>query len=138
MYKRLFGNKIFSKLFFEFTVCHICHKVAFLTISPTAAMHAMNTRNSPPQNKEDLPVSLSLDSTAKAHWDPADEIAFIDYIADHKSEAGDGMKFKIAFWNAAAEMMKAHSAVGGLKTAAGCAAKWDRVCVYLIGDDDLS
>ncbi|KAF8799609.1 hypothetical protein BYT27DRAFT_7005294, partial [Phlegmacium glaucopus] len=60
-------------------------------------------------------------------WDLADEIALIDYIADHKSEAGDGMKFKQAFWNSAAVLMKVHSATGGPKTAAGCSAKWDRL-----------
>jgi hypothetical protein len=95
-------------------------------------MHAMNTHNSPPQHQDSLPVPLSLENAAKAHWDLTDEIALIDYIADHKSEAGDGMKFKQAFWNSTAVLMKVHSATGGPKTAAGCSAKWDRVCVYLI------
>jgi len=85
-----------------------------------------------------LPVASSLESTVKAYWDTADEIAFINYIANHKSEAGDGMKFKSAFWNAAAEMMKAHSSTGGPKTAGGCSTKWDRVCVYLIYNESMN
>jgi hypothetical protein len=86
----------------------------------------MHTCNSPPQAKDELPVPPSLEATVKANWEPSDEIAFIDYIADHKAEAGDATKFKVSFWNGAADYMKAYTTTGGLKTAS-CTAKWDWV-----------
>ena len=95
-------------------------------------LHAMHTRNSPPQAKDKLPIPPSLEATVKASWEPSNEIAFIDYIADHKAEAGDAMKFKASFWNGAADHMKAYTTTGGPKTTAGCAAKWDRVCDYIV------
>jgi hypothetical protein len=57
----------------------------------------------------------------------ADEIALIEYIAEHKAEAGDGMKFKASFWSGAAKEMVSHSALGGVKTWQACSSKWDRV-----------
>jgi hypothetical protein len=56
-----------------------------------------------------------------------DEIALIEYITDHKAQAGNGMKFKPLFWTGAAKAMLAHTALGGPKTAPRCSAKWDRV-----------
>jgi hypothetical protein len=34
-----------------------------------------------------------------ASWTVQDEIALLDFIFEKKVEAGDGMKFKISFWN---------------------------------------
>jgi len=51
----------------------------------------------------------------------------IEYIAEHKAEAGDGMKFKASFWSGAAKEMVSHSALGGMKTSQGCSSKWDQV-----------
>ena len=51
----------------------------------------------PPQSKDNPPVSPSFEATLKANWELDDEIVFLDYIADHKAEAGDGMKFKASF-----------------------------------------
>ena len=88
----------------------------------------------PPQSKDNPPVSPSFEATLKANWELDDEIVFLDYIADHKAEAGDGMKFKASFWNGAAELMKAHTVTGGPKTAAGCSTKWDQVCDYTLNN----
>jgi hypothetical protein len=89
----------------------------------------MQTRSSSPPQAPDAPPQP--ESSGKAHWSEDDEIALIEYIADHKAEAGDGMKFKGAFWTGAAKEMQAHSSLGGPKTPAGCSSKWDRVCMYL-------
>ena len=92
----------------------------------------MQTRNSnsPPQPPEPLP-SLP-ETTSKAHWSEANEIALIDYIADNKAKAGDGTKFKPSFWTDAAKEMLAHTELGGPKTATRCSAKWDRLStIYL-------
>jgi hypothetical protein len=86
----------------------------------------MQTRNSSPPQAPEVPQPLP-EPSSKAQWTEADEIALIEYIADHKSEAGDGMKFKASFWSGAANEMVSHSALGGVKTSQGCSSKWDRV-----------
>jgi hypothetical protein len=85
----------------------------------------MQTRNSSPPQPPVIPPLPEV--SGKAQWSEADEIALIEYITEHKAEAGDGMKFKGAFWTGAAKEMLAHSSLGGVKTAAGCSSKWDRV-----------
>ena len=113
------------------TDCHIILRAPVCAPLSNFVVHIMHTRNSPPQAKDDLPVLPSIDATAKANWSLHDEIAFINYIADHKAEAGDGMKFKTSFWNGAADFMKADTESGGQKTASGCSTKWDRVHLFL-------
>ena len=92
----------------------------------------MQTRSSsplqpPPDDNPPGPPPPPAENSGKAQWSEDDEIALIDYIAEHKAEAGDGMKFKSSFWNGAAKMMVAHSSLGGVKTLHGCSSKWDRV-----------
>jgi hypothetical protein len=82
----------------------------------------MQTRNSSPPQASPPP-----EASGKAQWSEADEIALIEYITEHKAEAGDGMKFKASFWSGAAKEMVSHSALGGVKTSQGCSSKWDRV-----------
>jgi hypothetical protein len=86
----------------------------------------MQTCNSPPQACADALPSLP-DTIPNASWSLDDEIAFIEYITDHKAQAGDGVKFKPSFWTSTAKAMLAHTALGGPKTASRCSAKWDRV-----------
>ncbi len=94
-------------------------------VSLRVANDLMQTRNSsPPQAPEAPPPP---EASGKAQWSVADEIALIDYIANHKAEAGDGMKFKPSFWSGAAKEMVSHSTLGGVKTSQGCSSKWDRV-----------
>jgi hypothetical protein len=85
----------------------------------------MQTRNSSPPQAPEAP--LPPEGIIKAQWSEADEIALIEYIAEHKAEAGDAMKFKASFWSGAAKEMILHSALGGVKTSQGCSSKWDRV-----------
>jgi len=92
-------------------------------LPPVATDHLMQTRTSSPPQAPPPP-----EASAKAQWSEADEIALIEYIAEHKAEAGDGMKFKASFWTGAAKEMLSHCAVGGLKTSPACSSKWDRVC----------
>ena len=90
----------------------------------------MQTRNSSlpqPPPEEAPPPPPPPEASGKAQWTEADEIALIDYIAEHKAEVGDGMKFKSSFWTGAAKEMALHSALGGVKTPQGCSGKWDRV-----------
>jgi hypothetical protein len=85
----------------------------------------MQTRNSsPPQPPAEAPP---LEASGKAQWYEADEIALIEYITEHKAEAGDGMQFKSSFWSGVAKEMVSHSVLGGVKTPQGCSSKWDRV-----------
>jgi len=57
----------------------------------------MQSRNSsPPQTLKAPPIP---EASGKAQWSEADEIALIEYITEHKAEAGDGMKFKASFWS---------------------------------------
>ena len=96
-----------------------------ITASHTTCCRRMQTRNSsPPQAPEAPPLP---ESSGKAQWSEADEIALLEYIAEHKAEASAGMKFKSSFWSGAAKEMLSHSALGGVKTAQGCSSKWDRV-----------
>jgi hypothetical protein len=86
----------------------------------------MQTRNSsPPEAPESPPLPPEV--SGKAQWSEADEIALIEYIAEHKAQGGDGMKFKASFWSGAAKVMLSHSVLGGVKTPQGCSSKWDRV-----------
>ena len=85
----------------------------------------MQTRNSSPPQAPEGP--RPPEALVKAQWSEADEIALIEYVAEHKAEAGDGMKFKSSFWSGAAKEMVSHSALGGVKTSQGCSSKWDRV-----------
>ena len=81
----------------------------------TAAHHRLLRLHPPPE------------ASGNTQWSEADEIALIEYITEHKAEAGDGMKFKASFWSGAAKEMLLHSTLGGVKTSQGCSGKWDQV-----------
>jgi hypothetical protein len=83
------------------------------------------------QPHEAPPPPAPPEAPAKAQWTEADEITLIDYITEHKAEAGDGMKFKLSFWTGVAKEMISHSNFGSVKTPQGCSSKWDQVCVKL-------
>ena len=76
-------------------------------------------------------VPTAFESSVKAVWIETDEAELIWYIADHKSEAGDGMKFKALFWTGVAVLLQLLIIQGGPKTSSGCSAKWDRVGVIV-------
>ena len=99
----------------------------------------VQTCNSPPQTEGALPSPSLPEPALNAHWSENNETVFIEYITDNKAEAGDGVKFKPSFWTGAAQMMLAHSKIGGTKTSQACSSKWDKVhtCLphaYLLAD----
>lgn len=64
----------------------------------------MHTRQSPPDSTagsedHDDPPSLA----ARSVWTEAEEIRMIDYLVQHKAEAGDGVNFKKTVWNGVAK-----------------------------------
>ena len=81
---------------------------------------------SPPTSHSDATVLSSVQVT-KAVWTPEDETALINFLVQHKAEAGDDANFQTAIWNAAAQEMIKHTAKGGAKTAEACKTKWARV-----------
>ena len=62
-----------------------------------------------------------------AHWPTSDEAALIDFLVEHKAEAGNGFSFKGATWQAAAVHMAAYTVRGDPKTDRVCKNKWARV-----------
>ncbi|KAF8576347.1 hypothetical protein K439DRAFT_1279177, partial [Ramaria rubella] len=61
-------------------------------------------------------------------WPTLDLTAFIDFLVDHKAEAGDGMSFKGPLWTCTAAYMTNHMSSGGIKTAGACRSKWGCMC----------
>jgi hypothetical protein len=119
---------LFGKFGFVATSVTPGHTFPGLTI----VNDSMQTRSSSPlQPHEAPPLPAPPEAPAKAQWTEADEITLIDYITEHKAEAGDGMKFKSSFWTGAAKEMISHSNLGGVKTPQGCSSKWDQVCFIL-------
>lgn len=96
----------------------------------TASM-AMSTRrssDSPPLP----PVDASSTAEPRCHWTEADELALINFLLDHKADAGDGYNFKPVTWNAAAVEMLKHTTKGGIKVASKCKAKYVAVRLHTL------
>jgi hypothetical protein len=62
-----------------------------------------------------------------AHWDEGEVSALVDYLCEHRSEAGDGGSFKASTFNAAAEAIQPFHKSGPPKTSAMCKRKWQSV-----------
>ena len=71
------------------------------------------------------PVQLPDDGPAS--WNTAEENAMIDYLIEHKAEAGDGCHFKDTTWTKVAECLQSLRTEGGVKMAKKCKEKWGRV-----------
>jgi hypothetical protein len=89
--------------------------VAELSLS---MMHTRRTSDSPPTSTEEH---------AKADWTLEDIEAFIDFLIEHKAEAGDDANFKPSVWSGAASEMAKHTTKGARKSAAACKSKWAQV-----------
>jgi hypothetical protein len=63
-------------------------------------------------------------------WTTGEERELIDFLSDHKSEAGDGSNFKSTTWTQAAAHMSALH-VNVRYSASQCSGKWGRVRQYL-------
>ena len=89
----------------------------------------MSTRHS-----SDSPPLVITTSTAdpRCHWSDDDEFVLINFLLDHKAEAGDGGSFKANIWNAAAVEMLKHTMKGGPKIAGKCKVKYVAVHQCLV------
>jgi len=63
-----------------------------------------------------------------AHWSLADENVLLDYLWEHRSEAGEGVSFRAPTLAGAAAKLKETTMKGGLKTGGSCKNKWGKVC----------
>ncbi|KAF8578310.1 hypothetical protein K439DRAFT_1243776, partial [Ramaria rubella] len=59
-------------------------------------------------------------------WSEADEAAFIEYLVEHRADAGDGGGFKTNVWVGLADMLNKLPTDGLSKTASKCRSKWTR------------
>jgi hypothetical protein len=50
---------------------------------------------------------LEMPEPQRAQWNQKDENVLLDYLLEHKSEAGDGGNFKQAVFEAAAHLVEA-------------------------------
>ena len=66
----------------------------------------------------------------RAYWSTQDETALLNYLLEHKAEAGDGGNFKEAVFEgarAALQSARRTDAKGAPKTLSSCKSKWSRV-----------
>lgn len=73
-----------------------------------------------------LVASMSQDE-GKAIWNDAETLAFVDYLWEHRAEAGDGGNFKDTTFNGAADHIAKHWTTGAAKTGKRCRTKWGGV-----------
>ncbi|KAF8589310.1 hypothetical protein K439DRAFT_1612894 [Ramaria rubella] len=71
-----------------------------------------------------LAASSTTTATLDTQWPTPDLTAFMDFLVDHKAEAGNSMIFKGPLWTCAAAYMTNHASSGGIKTAGACRLKW--------------
>ena len=90
----------------------------------------MHTRSSPPQSKDENNITIKTvtGSKLRCDWSGKDEIQLINFLIEHKAEAGDSATFKDSIFRAASEHMEKTCTKGGPKTFDRCHTKWGRVC----------
>jgi len=120
----------------ECGVKHLCDKLwhdyslIVLLTTRLAAYCVLAMAMSTCRSSASPPLVITGTSTAeqRCHWSDANELALINFLLNHKAEAGDGGSFKPNIWNAAAVEMLKHTAKGGTKVAGKCKAKYISVC----------
>jgi hypothetical protein len=75
-------------------------------------------------------MATSSVQSAKARWSDSEVNALLDYLHEHKAEAGDGGNFKANTFNGAAARIKQHLSQGPTKTSKMCKGKWISVCQF--------
>ncbi|KAF8589173.1 hypothetical protein K439DRAFT_1283377, partial [Ramaria rubella] len=60
-------------------------------------------------------------------WVLKDDIALINFLINHKVEAGEGGNFKKSMWMAVAGVMVDWPSTRGLKTWEACRSRWIKV-----------
>lgn len=66
---------------------------------------------------------------AGAVWTSAEETAFVDYLVDHKAEAGDGGNFKTTTYQRVISHIAPLHESGAIKTVKACRNKWTAVSI---------
>jgi hypothetical protein len=74
-----------------------------------------------------LLISTMSQEEGKANWNDAETLALVDFLWEHRAEAGDGRTFKDTTFNAAAEHIAKDWSTGATKTAKRCKTKWAAV-----------
>jgi len=89
----------------------------------------MQTRSSPPQSEDGNNITIEpvTGSKPRCDWSEKDEIELINFLIEHKAEAGDSATFKPVIWNAASQLLEKSRVKGGSKTSKACSDKWTRV-----------
>jgi len=89
----------------------------------------MHIHSSPPQSHhgDTSTISTIFTSRPQCDWSDTDETELINFLVEHKAEAGDSAMFKASVWNAAAQHLEQFRTKGGPKAANSCSAKWSRV-----------
>ena len=73
---------------------------------------------------------MSSQSVPKAHWNPQETQAFLDYLVTHKSEGEGAGGFKDPTFNAALASITPLLTLGPPKTLKSCKNKWASVCYF--------
>ncbi|KAF8578457.1 hypothetical protein K439DRAFT_1264542, partial [Ramaria rubella] len=60
-------------------------------------------------------------------WNTALLDALVDFLIEHKAEAGDGGNFPDTVWNQAAQLMALYHVRGAVKSAKACKGKWSQL-----------
>jgi Myb/SANT-like DNA-binding domain len=68
----------------------------------------------------------------KVEWSPDDETLLIQFLIEHKAEAGDGTNYKKSLWTQIAATLNACKTSGASKTESKCKSKWGRVRIKFI------
>ena len=101
--------------------------VGHLSIVPL--MLTCQTLDSPPSTILSTPsIASAGPGDIKAFWTQDNEVALINYLINHKSEAGNGGNFKTNVFVGASQELTKTVSCGGLKTPAACKSKWAWVC----------
>ena len=66
-----------------------------------------------------------------AQWNEEETKALLTYLAEHKSEIGDGGMYKMVTFNAVASEIAKYHTSGPVKTGKMCKTKWRAVFIYL-------
>ena len=89
----------------------------------------MHTRSSPAQSEDGDTITIepATGSKPRCNWSEKEEIELINFLIEHKAEAGDSVTFKAPVWNAASQLLEKSRVKGGPKTSKACSDKWLRV-----------
>jgi hypothetical protein len=74
-----------------------------------------------------LLVAAMSQEDGKANWNDAEVVGLVDFLWEHRAEAGDGGSFKDTAFNAVAGDIAKHWTVGPTKNAKRCKTKYSGV-----------